>query len=100
MREKDTIPTVEADQDKEAKTVASVPTNHELHIMLTRLEGKMDNVMDKLDTVITDHGTKISGVEKKVSKLNTLAALVGVTSAGVGVAVGAMKDKIVSALFG
>ena len=76
------------------------PSNHDLHIMITRLEGKMDNVGEKLDTVIEGHGNHLATIDGKISKLNTLAAFVGLTCAGIGVVIGSVKDKILSTLLG
>lgn len=68
------------------------PTNHELHIMLTKLDGKLDNISEKI-TGVSDWQEKhaasdevhFESLNTKISNLRGLATSVGFVSAGVGV---------------
>lgn len=76
------------------------PSNHELHIILTKMDGKIDIMHEKLDGVSSWQEKHAESDEKhfetinnKIGNMQGIAATVGIFSAGIGAFISYMWNR-------
>ena len=77
------------------------PTNHDLHIMLVKLDGKFDSMLEKQEAAQNwqvDHDKKDSerfgGLQKRIDGMSTYATSVALVAGFVGLSAKFIWDRL------